>query len=206
MAELTNRTFVRYSNSVADDRQYLAQLRDYFHEHRVLPSYAKIGALVGMRSKGSVAELVLRLKALRFLESTPDRRLKPGPRFFEREAFRSVQAGTPTAAADVPPESLNIDEYLVSNPSSTVLISVRGDSMIDAGIRNGDRVVVEKRTNANIGEIVVAMVDNEFTVKRFHRENGRIVLRPENKAFPPIRPRGSDEIFGVVVGLIRKYS
>jgi len=191
---------------MAEDRQYLKELQDYFARHRVLPSYAKIGTLVGMRSKGSVAEMVARLKSLGFLESSPDRRLKPGPRFFERDITEGVQAGAPTPAPDTPTESFNIDDYLIRNPSRTVVITVKGDSMSDAGIRNGDRVVVEKRSNANVGDIVVAMVDNEFTVKRFHRENGRIVLRPENKAFPPIRPKESDEIFGVVVGLIRKYS
>ena len=190
---------------MANDRQYLEELRDYFAKHRVLPSYARIGSLVGLRSKGSVAEMVMRLKAERFLESTSDRRLKPGPRFFERDTFESVQAGSPTAVFDASQDSLNIDEYLISNPSKTVLITVKGDSMLDAGIRNGDRVVVEKRSNANVGDIVVAMLNNEFTIKRFDRERGRVVLRPENKAYPVIRPRGDAEIFGVVVGLIRKY-
>lgn len=190
---------------MANDRQYLATLQDYFAQHRVLPSYANFGSLIGLKSKGSVAEVVLRLKAHRFVESTPDRRLKPGPRFFEREGFERVQAGTPTSVIDNPPDSINIDEYLVPNPSKTVLITVKGESMIDAGIRDGDRLVVEKRVNANIGDIVVAMVNNEFTVKRFDRERGRIILKPENKAYPVIRPRGDAEIFGIVVGLIRKY-
>lgn len=66
-------------------------------------------------------------------------------------------------------------------------------------------VVVEKRTSANVGDIVVAIVDNEFTLKRLNRERGRIVLRPENKAYPVIRPKGELEIFGVVVGQFRKY-
>ena len=66
-------------------------------------------------------------------------------------------------------------------------------------------VVVEKRRTANVGEIVVAILDNEFTLKRFGREKGRVVLRPENRAYPVIRPKGEAEIFGVVVGMFRKY-
>ncbi len=77
--------------------------------------------------------------------------------------------------------------------------------MIDAGIHAGDVVVVEKRVAANVGDIVVAILDNEFTLKRLDRERGRLVLRPENKAYPVIRPKGDAEIFGVVVGLCRKY-
>lgn len=77
--------------------------------------------------------------------------------------------------------------------------------MVDAGIHPGDVVIVEKRAAANVGDIVVAIVDSEFTLKRLDREKGRIVLKPENKAYPVIRPKGDAEIFGVVVGQFRKY-
>ncbi len=190
---------------MADDGQYLARLRDYYAQHRVLPSYARIGTLVGLNSKASVAGMVLRLKGEGFLESSPDRRLKPGRRFFERSVDESVQAGLPSPASDNAPDALTIDEHLISNPSRTVLIKVKGDSMINAGIHPGDVIVVEKRASANIGDIVVAILNNEFTLKRFSREKGRVVLRPENKAYPVIRPKGEAEIFGVVVGMFRKY-
>ena len=190
---------------MSDDGQYLAKLQDYYARHRVLPSYASIGKLVGLNSKASVADMVLRLKAEGFLESSPDRRLKPGQRFFERPIAESVRAGLPSPAADAGPETLTIDEYLVPHPSRTVLITVKGDSMIDAGIHAGDVVIVEKRVAANVGDIVVAILDKEFTLKRLDREKGRIVLRPENRAYPVIRPKGDAEIFGVVVGLFRKY-
>jgi len=191
---------------MANDGQHLARLQDYYARHRVLPSYARIGALVGLSSKASVADLVVRLKAEGFVESTPDRRLKPGRRFFERAVAESVQAGLPMPASDIiAPESITIDERLIPNPSKTVLIKVKGDSMIDAGIHEGDLVVVEKRGSADFGDIVVAIIDNEFTLKRLHKERGRVVLKPENKAYPVIRPRGELEIFGVVVGQFRTY-
>jgi len=190
---------------VPDDRQYLARLQDYYAKHRVMPSYARIGELVGLNSKASVAEMVLRLKGEGFLQSTPDKRLKPGKRFFERLVAESVRAGMPSPAADTAAETLAIDAHLVANPSRTLLIKVKGDSMIDAGILDGDTVVVEKRTTADIGDIVVAIIDNEFTLKRLAREKGRIVLRPENKAYPIIRPKDDLEMFGVVVGQFRSY-
>ena len=190
---------------MTDDGQYLARLRDYYAQHRILPSYARIGALVGLNSKASVAGMVLRLKGEGFLESSPDRRLKPGRRFFERSVSESVQAGLPSPASDAGPDTLTIDEHLIANPSKTVLIKVKGDSMIDAGIHSGDVVVVEKRRTANAGDIVVAILDNEFTLKRFGREKGRVVMRPENRCYPVIRPKGEAEIFGVVVGMFRKY-
>ena len=150
--------------------------------------------------------MVTRLKAGDYLDSSPDRRLKPGKRFFERALAESVRAGLPSPAADTQPDSASLDEYLVGKPSRTIIITVKGDSMINAGIHPGDRVVVEKRVAATAGDIVVAIVDNEFTLKRLAREKGRLVLKPENKAYPVIRPKADAEIYGVVVGLVRKYN
>ena len=188
-----------------DDRQYLGRLQDYYAKHRVLPSYARIGELVGLSSKASVAGMVMRLKGEGFLRSTPDKRLKPGGRFFDRPVAEHVRAGMPSPAVDSAAETLEIDAHLIPTPSRTVLIKVKGDSMIDAGILEGDTVVVEKRATANIGDIVVAILDNEFTLKRLAREKGRIVLQPENKAYPVIRPKDDLEIFGIVVGQFRRY-
>ena len=192
---------------MGNDLDYLAVLQDYYAEHKTLPSYAMIAQLLGFRSKNAVTALVARLKLQGYLDSAPDKRLKPGQRFFERILAESaVQAGMPSAATGDRHETLSIDEYLVERPSQTVLITVRGDSMIDAGIREGDVVVVEKRPVANIGDVVVAIVDNEFTLKTLGKEKNEFVLYPANKAYPTLRPKGSLEIFGVVVGQFRKYN
>lgn len=188
------------------DQDYLATLQDYYADHKTLPSYALIAQLLGFKSKNAVTVLVARLKLQGFLESAPDKRLKPGARFFERILAESaVQAGMPSAAVGDHHDTLSIDEYLVSRPSQTVLITVRGDSMIDAGVMPGDVVVVEKRQMADVGDMVVAIVDNEFTLKTLGKEKNAFVLYPANKAYPTIRPEGRLEIFGVVVGQFRKY-
>jgi repressor LexA len=190
---------------MANDRSYLSLLQDYYAQHRALPSYSSIGHLLGLRSKSSVAALVARLKLAGLLESTPDKRLAPTKRFFARPlAAQPVRAGLPEAAEDADAEALTIDDYLIERPSETVLIRVKGDSMMDAGILEGDLVVVEKRHDARRGEIVVAIVDNQFTLKRLDVERGEFILRAENKAYAPIRPEGALEIFGVMVGLVRK--
>ena len=190
---------------MSNDRSYVAALQDYYARHRALPSYSSIGSLLGLRSKSSVAALVARLKLAGLLDSTPDRRLAPTRRFFERPLAESpVHAGLPDPIDDAPGDALTIDDYLIEHPSRTVLVRVRGDSMIDAGVLDGDLVVVEKRGGARHGDIVVAIVDNQFTLKRLDLERGRFILRPENKAYPVIRPEGSLEIFGVMVGLVRK--
>jgi len=190
---------------MGNDKDYLGKLQDYYAENGVLPPYSIIMTLLGYRSKAPVAALVARLKLLGYLESTPEKRLKPGRLFFERTVFDSVQAGLPMAADDTISQSLTVDQYLINQPSNTVLVTVKGESMIEAGIMPGDTVIVEKRNMAQIGEMVVAIVDNEFTLKTLGREKGEYVLYPANPDFSTIRPQGSLEIFGVVVGQFRKY-
>lgn len=190
---------------MSNDRSYLALLQDYYAEHRALPSYASIGQLLGLKSKSSVAAMVARLKLAGYLDTTPDRRLAPTGRFFARALAESpVQAGLPNPVEDAPGDALTIDDYLIERPSQTVLVRVKGDSMIDAGILEGDLVVVEKTASAKRGDIVVAIVDGQFTLKRLDLERGKFVLKPENPAYPVLRPEEALEIFGVMVGLVRK--
>ena len=187
------------------DAGYLEKLQDYYAQNHVLPSYAVIGRIIGLKSTSSVSAFLDRLKAEGYVE-TAARRLRPAQRFFERPLMQSrVSAGLPSAACDGPPEGLAIDAHLVRRPSQTFLITVKGDSMIDAGLMPGDTVIVEKTHTANDGAIVVALVDDAYTVKRLVRENRRYVLKPENKAYPVLRP-DSLEIAGVVVGSFRKYT
>jgi len=190
---------------MSQDAHYLSQIQDYYARHRVMPSYAGIGERLGLKSKSSVAALVARLRLEGFLEAAPDKRLKPGVRFFERILADSVRAGFPQPADDSSRDTLTIDEFLIEQPSRTVLVRVKGDSMIEAGIHPGDIAVVEKRHDARPGDLVVAVVDDEFTLKTLALEKGEYVLQPANPAYPVIRPKGSLEIFGVVVGVVRKY-
>jgi repressor LexA len=188
------------------DAEYLEKLQDYYAEHKVIPSYSVLATLWGISAKSWVSECVKRFEEAGYLDWTPDKQLKPGRRFFERRLADSpVQAGMPQAAiAEGGDYVASIDEMVVRKPSKTTLVRVKGDSMVDAGILEGDYLVVEQQGHANVGEIVVAIVDNEFTVKYLDREKGTFVLKPANKAYPVIRPRGRLEIFGVMAGLVRR--
>lgn len=187
------------------DPEYLAKLRDYYARHRVLPSFSGVANLVGLKTTSAVAAFVVRMKEAGCLDSSPDRRLQPGKRFFERSLVNSVQAGVPQPANDIPIEGLEIDAYLVDNPSVTVLMDVRGDSMKDAGLLPGDIVVVKKSVPASIGDIVVARVDGDFTVKYLAKDKHGYYLKPANDEFDDIRPIGDLDLYGRVVGSIRKY-
>ncbi|MFH0935022.1 MAG: S24 family peptidase [Pseudomonadota bacterium] len=194
------------SDQSARDAEYLAKLQDYYADWKSIPSYAALCDVFGIASKSWVKAILDRLANAGFLEKTPDGVLIPPRVFFARPlAESSVQAGMPVAVTATQGDYHVIDEMLIDKPSTTTLIPVKGDSMIDAGIHDGDVAVVEKRNVAGVGDIVVAIVDNEFTLKTLDKERGQYVLRPANPAYPVIRPQGSLEIFGVLVGLIRKY-
>lgn len=187
-----------------DDPAYLAKLQDYYARWRSLPAYGPLQAVLGLASRSAVAKVLYRLQAAGFLNRSPDARWTPTASFFTRPlADAPVPAGLPMTTANSGDEYA-IDAWLVRQPSRTVIIPVTGDSMIDAGIHDGDRVVVERDTPARPGDVVVAVIDNEFTLKTLAVEDGAVILRPANRHYPVIRP-GDLTIFGVVVGLIRSY-
>ena len=189
----------------SDDAAYLARLQDYYARWRSLPAYEPLQAVLGLGSRAGIGKVLKRLRDAGFLAYTPDGRWTPTARFFERPlADVPVPAGLPLAAADGG-EAQSIDAWLVRHPSRTVLIPVVGDSMIEAGIHSGDRVVVERDTPARPGDVVVAAIDNEFTLKTLAVEDGAAVLKPANPAYPILRPDERLQVFGVVVGLIRSY-
>ena len=188
------------------DPEHLARLQDYYAKNRRIPSHRRLADLFGFSSKAASCKLLDRLSDAGFVERTPDDDAWiPGDRFFERPVVDSVRAGMPQAANDPHPEVLAIDSYLVSRPSRTVLLQVKGDSMSDAGMVEGDHIVVDRELPAQAGDIVVAIVDNEFTVKYLARDKRGFHLRPGNAAYATIRPEGQLEIFGVVTGSFRKY-
>ncbi|MEW6514281.1 MAG: S24 family peptidase [Pseudomonadota bacterium] len=189
------------------DADYLGRLRDYYAENRRIPSFQRIAELMGFASKAAASKLMDRLSNAGFFERAPDDDAWiPGERFFERPlADTAVRAGAPDMIESSQGQLFLVDRYLVRQPSRTVMVPVKGDSMIDAGIHDGDIVVVVRTRAANAGDFVVAIVDNEFTLKELAMEKGKFVLKPHNLAYPIIRPQGELEIFGVVTGLVRRY-
>lgn len=187
------------------DPEYLSRLQDYYARWRSVPAYDRLCRLWGLASRSAVAKVLERLRRQGFLERTPDGAWIPSRQFFERfMAWQTVQAGAPDADADAGMIPLLIDDLLVDTPSRTLLVTVRGDSMSGANIFAGDVVVVERQPEAAPGEIVVALIDSELTVKRLQRDSAGWLLHPENPTYSDIRPKGGLELVGVVTGLARR--
>ncbi|RMG91594.1 MAG: LexA family transcriptional regulator [Zetaproteobacteria bacterium] len=188
------------------DQKRLDRLRDHLAEYGVLPSYAAMAELIGMKSKAGVAKFVDRLCKRGLVRKGPGGRLVPTRAFFARPVVGHAPAGFPSPADELMEDAITIDDYLVDHPSRTVLVQVRGDSMLGAGIQDGDYVVVERTDQAQPGQIVVARVDGEYTIKYLMRDGDGWFLRAANPHYPDLRPQGSLDLFGIVRGQFRRYA
>ena len=115
-----------------------------------------------------------------------------------------VCAGLPASAEQEIRDIVSFDEYLVRNPQNSFLLSVSGDSMIDAGIMEKDMVIVENTREPKHGDIVLAEVDGNWTMKYFHRKGEMVVLEAANQKYSTIIPRADLRIAGVITAVIRK--
>ncbi len=118
-----------------------------------------------------------------------------------------VQAGFPSPADDHLEDALDLNTHLIHHKEATFFVKAQGDSMLGAGIQQGDILIVDRSLSAKSGKIVIAVVDGEFTVKRLHKYKGNITLKAENPDFEDIKIGGTDEliIWGVVTSVIHQY-
>jgi repressor LexA len=186
----------------------------YLSKHGYPPTVREIGKAVGLHSSSTVHAHLSKLESLGVLRRDPSK-----PRALEVMVQRAKKAVRPTglplvgqvAAGSPILAEENIEDYLevpdvVGGEDGDYILRVRGESMRDAGILEGDFVVVRPTERARDGEIVVALVgDEEATVKRFFREKDRVRLQPENKSMKPIRSRDV-RVLGRVVGVFRRVS
>jgi DNA polymerase V len=124
------------------------------------------------------------------------------------EAGCTVQAGFPSPADDFLVRRIDLSQELIAHPQATFLLRVSGESMKDAGIFDGDMLLVDRAIKPRHGHVVVAVVDGEFTVKYLYQRVGRIKLKPANPTFPEITPREGQtlEVWGVVTASIKRFT
>jgi repressor LexA len=194
-------------------REIFDYISRYLGRHGYPPTVREIGKAVGLHSSSTVHAHLSKLESLGVLKRDPSK-----PRALEVMVERAKKAVRPSglplvgqvAAGEPILAEENIEDYLdvpdvVGGEDGDYILRVRGDSMKDAGILEGDFVVVRPTERARDGEIVVALVGDEATVKRFFREKDQIRLQPENKSMKPIRTRDL-RLLGRVVGVFRRVS
>ena len=188
-----------------DVQKKIVQLRRFLLTEGRVPGYKEMLAIFGYRSKNAVYELLKKLERYGYIRKKRGK-IAPTARLTGSiKMLGSVQAGFPSPAEEELRDTISLDQFLVRKPEATYLLTVTGDSMIEAGIHPGDIVLVEKGVTAKNNDIVIAQVDDEWTLKYFIKDGKGVCLMPANKKYHSIRPSRSMIIGGVVRAVIRKY-
>ena len=184
----------------------IRRLRQFWRLERRAPTYAEMLDLFDYKSKNAVFGLLRKLEEAGYVAKDSNGRIALLNKLTGTvRILGSIAAGFPTQEEQQETDAITLDEYLVKNPDNTYMLTVRGDSMIDAGIMPGDIVLVEKGPRPSQNDIVVARVDEEWTLKYYVRDNAGVRLEPANPKYKFIRPLRSLEIGGIVRAVIRKY-
>lgn len=200
------------------ERAVLEFLAQFQRQYGYSPTLAEIAQGTGHKSNSTVHTLIKSLvekgyvqkvdgntRVLKIVDEKVQLSLMGSKPAIELPLLGYIAAGLPLEPYSDPNASFYVSASLLSGKSTAYVLQVKGSSMIEDGILDGDYVVIEKVSQANNGEIVVAMVDdNMATLKKFFKENGRVVLKPANSEMAPIYPTKLT-IQGKVVGLVRKF-
>ncbi|MFA5318373.1 MAG: LexA family transcriptional regulator [Patescibacteria group bacterium] len=184
---------------------YKHSFMKFFQRSRRLPSYAEMLEIFGFKSKNAVSKVISKFIDEGLVNKDESGHLIAGADMLGIRLIGNIQAGMPTDTEQVHGEAISLDEYLIEEKDKTYLLEVNGDSMVGAGINEGDIVIVRQGQTPRIGDIVIAEVDHEWTMKYYEKQNNKIVLKPANKNYPLIKPIGELKIGGVVKGVVRKY-
>ena len=170
-----------------------------------MPNYAEMMELFKFKSKNSVTKLVKKLEEQGVVEKDSKGFLIPKRLFGEIKVLGTIAAGFPSPAEEETIDTITIDEWLIRNKEATYILKVNGDSMIDAGIMDGDMVLLDRSKTAGDGDIVVAEIDGAWTMKYLRKNGNKVMLVPANKKYKPIIPTQELTVAAVVIAVIRKY-
>ena len=194
-------------NNLKDDKlkSRIKELHRFYQEKDRMPSYSEMGEMLGLKSKNAVFKLIGRLEKADVLKRDKTGRLIPGSIKATTKILGIVEAGFPSPAEEELADTISLDDFLIENPAATFMLKVSGDSMIEAGILPGDMVLVDKGQTSKSGDIVIAEVDGEWTMKYLKKRGESVSLIPANPNYKPIKPKKELRIAGVVTAVIRKY-
>lgn len=181
----------------------LNQVKEFYFKNSRMPTYREMTVLLGVSSIGAVAYCVKKWIS-EGIFSLEGKNLIPNNNFFAIPLLGSIKAGIPSQEEEYF-DTYSFKKLLFKNPDDTFALRVSGDSMIDEGIKDGDVVVLDRNRTPKDKDVVAAFIDEEWTLKYFMKENGKVYLKPANKKYKNIYPQQSLELGGVVINVIRSY-
>lgn len=201
------------------EREVLEYLAQFQRQYGYSPTLAEIAEATGHKSNSTVHALIRALvekgyvqkvdgnnRVLKIIDQKVTHSLLGSTASIELPLMGYIAAGKPLEPHSDPNATFHVSASMISGKKTAYVLQVKGNSMIEDGIFDGDFVVIEKTNMAVNGDIVVALVDNNLaTLKRFYNENGKVVLKPANADMEPIYPN-SLTIQGKAVGIVRKFS
>ncbi len=185
-------------------KTFFEKLKELYGQE-MLPSFEIIAKDFGFKHKNSVWQYFNKLKEENLI-CEKNNRFYINKDLFGAVLFSSVvKAGFASVADDYIEKRVSLDEAFEINSPSTFLFTVSGDSMIDLGIYEGDKVIVQKTNTAKDGDIVIAFIDGGYTLKTYRNKKGQVYLEPANPNYPNLYPKEQLVIFGVAQGIVRKF-
>lgn len=184
-------------------KEFLENLKCQY-KNLALPSYEQIKKDLNFKSKNSIKQYFEVLKDKNLIVSNNGNFYVNSDIFGAKLVSSYVKAGFASIMDDKIEKRISIDELLDINSPSTFVFKVSGDSMCEVGILDGDYIVIRKTQEAKINDIVLAIIDNEFTLKTYKKDSKGYYLKPENENYPILRPKFSLSIFGVALGNVRR--
>jgi repressor LexA len=186
-------------------RSRIQAISGFYYQKGRMPSFSEIAKLAGFRSKNAVYKLINKLEKQKLVQRDAKGRLIAGSIASPVKMLGTVEAGFPSPAEEELADNLSLDDLLIHNREATFLLKVSGDSMSNAGILPGDMVLVDKGEVPKSGDIVIAEVDGEWTMKYLRKRGESVMLLPANPKYQPIKPKRELKIAGVVTAVVRKY-
>jgi SOS regulatory protein LexA len=184
--------------------QHKEKILKFYRTHKRMPSITEVMDVCGFSSRSSAFYVVNQLVSEGIVEKDENGRLAPTGKLHELPLVGHIRAGFAAPAEDEMADLVSVGEYLIPHPNRSYLLKVEGDSMIDAGVQEGDMVIFERSKESKPGDMVVALTEDGYTLKFLRKHGTQFYLEAANARYPDIHPMNG-EIIGVVTATFRKY-
>jgi SOS regulatory protein LexA len=185
--------------------EYKERIFSFYQSRKRMPTITEVMALCKLKSRNSAFYVVNALVKQGLLEKDTSGKILPVHKPYTLPLVGHIRAGFAAPAEEELADTITVGEYIVPNPEASYLLEVVGDSMEGAGIYEGDMVVFERRSDAKLGDIVVALTEDGYTLKYLRKDSEGHYLEPANENYPNLRP-SEGHIIGVVVATFRTYT